>query len=230
MDNKNSQDLIFSVVKDKCVLKQDVYENLRLNFKILKSVLKEVGDDLKDKMKDVDSRVIVAYKDIDDYEAHLRIGGDIIVFNMHTNVFKFDDSHSLWKSSYFKDNTNRGFCGVINVYNFLADSFKYNRMNDVGYMIARLFINGENHFMVQGKRQLGFLYNDMINSYIDKEQMKAIIQSAVLYSLDFDLFVPPYDQVKQVTVYEMQKVSEGLRTTTGKRLGFKFKADTDEID
>ena len=157
MDNKNSQDLIFSVIKEKCVLKQDVYENIILNFKTLKNVLKEVGDDLKDRMEDVDNRVIIEYKDVDDYEAHLRIGGDILIFHMHTNVFKFDDNNSLWKTTYFKENTNRGFCGVINIYNFLSDSFKYNRMNDVGYLIARLFVNNENHFMVQGKRQLGFL-------------------------------------------------------------------------
>jgi hypothetical protein len=230
MDNENSQDLIFSVIKEKCVLKQDVYENIILNFKTLKNVLKEVGDDLKDRMSDVDNRVIIEYKDVDDYEAHLRIGGDILIFHMHTNVFKFDDNNSLWKTTYFKENTNRGFCGVINIYNFLSDSFKYNRMNDVGYLIARLFVNNENHFMVQGKRQLGFLYNDFINAIIDKESMKAIIQSAVLYSLDFDMYVAPYDDVKQASVYEMHKVSEGLRMKTGKRLGFKFNADSDELD
>jgi len=229
MNSEETQDLIFSVVKEKCILKQDVFENIILNFKILKKVLKEVGDDLRDKMRHVDDRVIIEYKDVDDYEAHLRVGGDILIFHMHTNVFKFDDTNSLWKTSYFKDDINRGFCGVINVYNFLSDSFKYNRMNDLGYMIARIFINRENHFMVQGKRQLGFLYNDFINSVIDKDQMRAIIQSSVLYSLDFDMFVPPYDDVKQASVYEIQKVSEGLRMKTGKRVGFKFSADSDEV-
>jgi hypothetical protein len=101
-------------------------------------------------------------------------------------------------------------------------------VNDLGYLIARIFINSENHFMVQGKRQLGFLYNDMQNSIIDRDQMKAIIQSAVLYALDFDLLVPPYDVVKEVSVSEMQAVSQGLKVGTGKRLGFKFSADSSE--
>lgn len=229
IDNQHSQNLIFDIVKDRSVLKQDVFNNIILNFKILKNVLKEVGDDLKDKMKDIDERVIVDYKDVDDYEAHLRIGGDILVFHMHTNVFKFDDTNSLWKTSYLKDVSNRGYCGIINIYNFLSDSYTYNRQNDLGYMIARIFINNENHYMVQGKRQLGFLYNDFINSVIDKESMQAVIQSSVLYALDFDLYVPPYDEVKEVSLYEMQRVSEGLRTRTGKRLGFRFQADTDEV-
>lgn len=229
MDTQNSQELIFQVIQDKCVLKQNVFQNIQLNFRVLKTVLKEVGDDLRERIAGIDDRVVIEYRDIDDYEAHLRVGGDILIFHMHTNVFKFDDNHSLWKSGYFKENTNRGFCGVINVYNFLADSYTYNRVNDLGYLIARIFINNENHYMVQGKRQLGFLYNDMINSVIDKEQMMAIVQSSVLYALDFDLYVPPYDQIKEVSVYEMQRLSEGLRMKTGKRLGFRFQADTDEV-
>ena len=40
--------------------------------------------------------------------------------------------------------------------------------NDLGYLIGRIFINHENHFMVQGKRQLGFLYNDFINQLLIK--------------------------------------------------------------
>ena len=56
---------------------------------------------------------------------------------------------------YPEENPNRGFCGLIHIYNFLNDSFKYNRVHDLGYLIGRIFINHENHFMVQGKRQLG---------------------------------------------------------------------------
>ena len=40
--------------------------------------------------------------------------------------------------------------------------------------------------MVQGKRQLGFLYNDFVHSTVDKEKLKSIVQSAIIYSLDFE--------------------------------------------
>ena len=230
MDEKATQELIFNTVKDKSVLKQDVFNNIILNFKILKQVLKEIGDDLSSRIESVDERVIIEYKDTGEFEAQLRVAGDVLVFHMHTNVFKFDSQNSLWNTSYFKENGNRGYCGLINVYNFLNDSIKYNRVNDSGYMIARLFVNAENHFMVEGKRQMGFLYNDIINSVIDKEKMKAIIQSAVLYTLDFDLFIPPYDEVKEVSVLEIQQLSDKLKMKTAKRLGFQFKADSDSIE
>ena len=84
--------------------------------------------------------------------------------------------------------------------------------------------------MVEGKRQMGFLYNDIINSVIDKDKMKAIIQSAVLYTLDFDLFIPPYDKVKEVSVFEIQQLSDKLKLKTAKRLGFQFTADSDSIE
>ena len=230
MDEKATQELIFNTVKDKSVLKQDVFNNIILNFKILKQVLKEIGDDLSARIESVDERVIIEYKDTGEFEAQLRVAGDVLVFHMHTNVFKFDSQNSLWNTSYLKENGNRGYCGLINVYNFLNDSIKYNRVNDSGYMIARLFVNAENHFMVEGKRQMGFLYNDIINSVIDKEKMKAIIQSAVLYTLDFDLFIPPYDEVKEVSVLEIQQLSDKLKMKTAKRLGFQFKADSDSIE
>ena len=230
MDEKATQELIFHTVKDKSVLKQDVFNNIILNFKILKQVLKEIGDDLSARIESVDERVIIEYKDTGEFEAQLRVAGDVLVFHMHTNVFKFDSQNSLWNTSYFKENENRGYCGLINIYNFLNDSIKYNRVNDSGYMIGRLFVNAENHFMVEGKRQMGFLYNDIINSVIDKEKMKAIIQSAVLYTLDFDLFIPPYDEVKEVSVFEIQQLSDKQKLKTAKRLGFQFTADSDSIE
>src|SRR5574340_1141800 len=57
----------------------------------------------------------------------------------HTNVFEFDTRHLVWKTSYVKEKATRSFCRMINVYNFLPDSFKYNRANDLGYLVARIF-------------------------------------------------------------------------------------------
>ena len=142
----------------------------------------------------------IEYKETGEYEAKVRVAGDLLIFQMHTNVFKFDRENSLWKTSYLSENENRGYCGIINIYNFLNDSFKYNRSNDLGYLVGRIFVNFENHFMVEGKRQLGFLYNDFINNVLDKDQLKSIIQSAIIYSLDFDLLVPNYDLIKEVSV------------------------------
>lgn len=230
MNHKESQDLMFNIVSEKSVLKQDVFNNIILNFKILKQVLKEIADDLSRRIAQVDERVIIEYKETGEYEAQVRVGGDLLIFQMHTNVFKFDRENSLWKTSYLTKNENRGYCGIINMYNFLNDSFKYNRNNDLGYLVGRLFVNYENHFMVEGKRQLGFLYNDFINNVLDKDQLKSIIQSSIIYCLDFDLLVPNYDLIKEVSVRDVNQMIDDSRMRTGKRLGFVFKSNNDKAE
>ena len=74
-------------------------------------------------------------------------------------------------------------------------------MNDMGYMIARVFINKDDHYLVEGRRQLGYLYNDFVNEILDRKAWRKIFESALLYSLDFDLLVPPYDQVNTTSVH-----------------------------
>lgn len=222
-------ELIVDLIKDKSIHKQNVYANSILTFKSLKSVLKEVAERLCGKVDHLDERIHIDYTDVGDYEAHLRIAGDILVFHMHTNVFQFDKSHSVWNTSYVKENENRTYCGVINVYNFLNDSFKYHRNNDSGYLVSRLFVNSENHFLVQGKRQMGVLYNDFVNDFLDKEKLSEIVESIILYTLSFDLYVPPYDTVQEVSVMEMKQLSDSLQIKTAKRLGFKFQTDVEDF-
>ncbi|MBL7882730.1 MAG: hypothetical protein JNL69_01575 [Bacteroidia bacterium] len=230
MEAQSPRDLIIKTLKEKSSLKQDVYYNTLSVFNALKSNAKQIINDLQKEAKAVDKRLIIEYKDKGEFEFELRVAGDLLIFVMHTNVFEFDKNHQIWRSSYMKQDYTRSFCGIINIYNFLNDSFKYNRINDVGYVIGRMFINKENHFFVEGKRQLGFLYNDIVNGVIDDSKIKSIIESAILYSLDFDLFTPSFDAVKEISVLDMQQASESMQIKTGKRLGFRFQADSDEID
>jgi hypothetical protein len=223
-----SRELILNMIKERSVLKQDVYACTKSVFEDLKVTLKEVVEEIKERFGETDSRVEFYFKEKGEYEAEVKIAGDVLVFYMHTNVFQFDKSHSVWQSSYLRDNELNGYVGVINIYNFLADSLKYQRYNDFGYMIGRLFVNKDNHFMVQGKRQLGYLYNDFMNATITKEQLKSIVESAIIYTLGFDLYTPPYQAVQEVTLGEIEAANMHLRMATGKRLGFKFSFD-DEI-
>lgn len=230
MGQENTRELILRTLKEKACLKQDVYQNTKEWFGHLKEVLSSMAEDLSDEMSKNDARIHVEYHENGDHACRLKIAGDVIIFHMHTNVFQFDSSHAVWKTSYLRDDPNNGYCGTINIYNFLADSFTFNREQDIGYLIARVFINRESHFMVQGKRQLGFLYNDLVNSKLDKDSLKAMVESAILYTLDFDLLTPPYDQVNQVTLSEMKELSNNLKLGTGKRLGFRFQNDSDDFE
>lgn len=230
MAKPTGKELILKLLKEKSSLKQDVfYKNIKI-FEELKSVVKEVISDLKQEGSKIDKRIIIDFSEKGPYEIELKVAGDVLFFHMHTNVFEFDKSHPMWKTAYVRDVPSRSYCGMIYVHNFLSDSFKYNRVSDVGYMIARMFVNNEGHYFVEGKRQLGFLYNDFANKVIDREGLKNIVLSAIIYSLDFDLFTPPFDEMQEISVSQILEASENMRIKTGKRLGFRFQADNDQIE
>jgi hypothetical protein len=82
---------------------------------------------------------------------------------------------------------------------------------------------------LEGKRQLGFLYNDFANSILDKKAIVEIINSAIIYTLSFNLYVPPFDNIKEVSVSAMEEETNRMQFQTGKRLGFRFSADSDNV-
>ena len=118
---------------------------------------------------------------------------------------------------------------AVHIYNFLADSFKYNRINDVGYLIGRVFINKDKRYFIEGKREVGLLYNNFGNAVMDEACIRKIIESSILYTINFDLLTPPFDNVKEVTVHDIKMALANMRLKTGKRLGFKFQEDRNEL-
>ena len=226
---RSARDLVLDVLRVKSCMKQDVYQNTIAFFGMMKEVLQEIAEDLAKEAAEMDKRLSVAFIDKGATACELRVAGDVIIFHMHTNVFKLDQSHSLWKGSYLEEDELRGYFGLVNMYNFLSDSFTYNRERDFGYLVARLFLNRENHYFLQGKRQLGFLYDDLAGNVMDRAKLKELLFSAINYVIEFDLLAPPYDQVNQVTVSEMNELNANATLSTGKRLGFRFQSDTEEM-
>lgn len=229
MDKKTPEDLIINLLKEKIVVQLDVRQRTIDTFQAMKQVLKELAHNLSAQTATFDKRIIVQYKEKSEFEVNLTIAEDVLVFYMQSNVFTFDRSHPVWQTSYLKNNEANGFCGCISIYNFLSDSIRYNRDSDLGYLIARIFINHESHFFAEGKRQLGFLYNNFSTAVFNKAAIADLINSAILYTLDFSPFVPPFDNVKEVSVSVMEEESNKMQIQTGKRLGFRFSADNDEI-
>jgi len=216
---------ILETLTSKSLLKQLIYDNTCAAFKLLKQELYRITEDLNSKLANEDPRVMLRYLDHGEFIAELKVAGDLLIFSQHTNIFQFDRDHEIWKTEYIKDDPMAGYSGVINLYNFLADSFKYHREEDLGYLVARIFINKNNHFFVQGKRQSGFNYTTMGANVLDQKSIADIIMASVQYCLDFDLLVPPYEAVKLISVGQIHQNISDAKQKTGKRLGFQFKVD-----
>lgn len=172
------------------------------------------------------SVVNVNFESKQDKSFSLTFGSDVLFFMLHSNVFSFNRDHEVMKLTYIKENKNRAFCGIVNIYNFLSDSIFYNRYNDLGYLIGRVFINEENHYYVDGKKEVGQIYNNFANNKVSDDIIKTLLEAAIKYSIGFDLLVPPYEEVKEITVMDMIGI-DNMRTPvkTAKRLGFRFQAD-----
>ncbi len=151
MSSTNSYPEIISTLKEKSNLKQLVYDNTMTAFKLLIEVLQDTTNTCNAELPDEDQRIKLEFSHVGDFDARLKVAGDLLVFNMHSNIFQFDRNHEIWKTAYVKDDVMAGYSGIISVYNFLSDSFKYNRMDDLGYLIARIFINKTISFLSREK-------------------------------------------------------------------------------
>ena len=225
MTKKDKKDQILTALEMKSLIKQKTYDQTLEMFNLLKDVLQEIADEYNSDLQVKDQRIKFEYKERGQFEAQLKVASDILIFSMHSNIFEFDRDHNVWKLNYVKENAIYSFCGIINVYNFLADSFKYNRLEDLGYLVTRLFVNLEKHFFVEGKRQKEYLYNNFGKSVLTKGILKDIVLQVIIYAIDFDLLVPPYDNIKIASVAQLNEKVEFAKMKTGKRLGFKFNSD-----
>ena len=207
-------------------LKQKVFDNPFSTFNLLKETLFELAAEMDDELDGkLDRRTRLEYRDRGKFEAQLQIASDLLIFQMHTDVFTFDANHLIWQNAYVRENRENAYCGVINIYNFLSDSFKFNRNADEGYLIGRIFINRENRYFVEGKRQSSLRAMNFGKGEISRDALLAILEEAIHYALNFDLLMPPYEDNKRVTVDQFNTKPDNSKFVTGKRLGYDFNVD-----
>jgi len=226
MTNKEYRESLMEAYVIKSTVKQQVYNITAESFLILRKVLKQLETDyikaLKGKIPD---SLLPQFIEKGYFDVEFKVGEDVLLFSMHSNVFEFDNKHPINKIKYVQDDPLRSYCGMIMIYNFLADSFRYNRINDLGYLIARVFVNKDKHFFVEGKRQDSEGMKDFAVDAISPGILREIVETAIEYSIQFDLLIPPYEQIKIATVDQMQEKISHSKMTTGKRLGFGFRTD-----
>ena len=137
MATQSLRERILSTIVEKSSLKQKVFDNTFTTFNELKDTLFEMASEMDDALEGkLDKRVRLEYRDRGKFEAQLQIASDILIFQMHTDVFEFDSNHIILQNPYVQADKANSYCGVINIYNFLSDSFKFNRNQDGGYPVS----------------------------------------------------------------------------------------------
>ncbi|GAB1447968.1 hypothetical protein MASR2M44_09710 [Bacteroidota bacterium] len=222
--NQQLEELRQTLLK-KSSVKQLAYRKTRDNFNLLRELASQTAHELSQLVSAEDPNVEVKFYEKSEFEFHLKFSGDTLVFMMHTNVFDFESSHFLHQLPYVQQNPLREFCGMIQIYNFLADSLKYNRESDLGYLVGRIFINSEEHLFVEGKRPLSFLYSDFSTCMASKELFSNLITESMKFCLNFDLQAPPVEAVSLLSVEQKNFMSFSSGIPTAKRLGFRMEKE-----
>lgn len=219
---------ILQLIKQKSVLKQNVFHNTINVFNTFKQQSKNIIYNLKEEVITIDKRINLEYSEVNQFAYQIKVAGDTLEMFMHTNVFELDKSSPLYKSPYLKQNPLNAYCGIIYVYNFMSDSFKFNRLNDIGVLIARIFINQENHFFIETKLPLASKYSNFSLEPLSAATITEIIQELIIFSIEYDLTPLPFDMVREISVSEIHERTSWVTLRTGKRLGFT--TSTDEGD
>ena len=213
---------ILKLLKEKSATKQLIYRNTKEVFDDLVVSLKSKEKSLTSLLKNEVENVELEFKSNGLFDVQLKFAGDTLLFHMHSNIFDFPPTHEIFNSKYINSDKTKSFCGVINIYNFLSDSLKYNRLNDEGVLIGRIFINKEKKFFVEGDEDLGSLFKEFSKKEINSESIEEIINACMIFTLNFDLCSPNFNDVRLVSVHHLLTMSMNQKIKTSKRLGYQL--------
>lgn len=213
------------LLKRKTAVKQSAIDHTSAAFRMLHTILSETVEKLKSSAESPDPHFRMDYRQLSDLDLQLQLGEDILLFTMMPHIFQFDRDHIVWKMPMAMKEHESAYCGMINIYNFLSDSLLYHREEDLGYLIGRIFVNKDNFFFVEGKRQTNYWVNQFGSKVLDRETLEGIVFHAMNYAVEFDLLAPPYDAMKITNVAQIRQKIESSKIQTGKRLGFSFNSD-----
>ena len=216
-------------LEKKANMKQDIYLNTMEAFTMLKNETAYIIKDVRNNMANRKRVIPLKFNDRGDFEFDLKFGGDVLIFYMHSNIFDLGRQHEVSRTHYIRSDENRRYCGIIHIYNFLADSIKYNRLNDSGILIGRIFINKDKHFFIEGKREMNQAAISFSTDKLSSSKMRKVLMSSILFTVNFDLPSPAFDNIQEVNLYDFENAAGQSRLKTSKKLGFKFHADKKTI-
>ena len=218
----NSEDpikYIKHLLESKSTAKQTAYKNIRRAFGILSEESKSIVEELKRRAKPNDKDVTVEYSSVTEQEFDVKLAGDMLIFVMNTNVVTLEEAHPIMTADYIRENEVNRYFGQIMVYNFMAESLKYHRHNDPGYLLARLMVNHESRFFIEGEKELE-VYNNISEVPVSEEDLKKVVKIVLKMAIENDLVAPPFTEVKSITLN--QKRDHTLELGGAQKIGFRM--------
>jgi hypothetical protein len=207
------------LLESKSTAKQATYRHILEAFSVFSNEAKRVVDELQKRAHPDDKDVTVEFNIVNEHEFDVKLAGDMLIFVMHTNIVTFEETHPIMKEEYIKQNEVNRYFGQIMIYNFMADSLKFNRTNDPGYLLARLMINHDNKFFIEGEKELAE-HNSISEKPVTEEVLRKIVKIVLRMAIENDLIAPPFTQVKSITLHQKNEHTPELGA--GQKIGFRM--------
>jgi hypothetical protein len=180
---------------------------------------KTIIDELRRRARPDDPDVTIEYNEINEQEFDIKLAGDMLIFVMNTNIVTFEESHNIMQDPYIRERDVNRYFGQIMIYNFMADSMKFNRINDPGYLLARLMINHELRFFIEGEKELAS-FNNISERPITEEDLMMLVKVVLKMAIENDLVAPAFTAVKSITLN--QKKDHSLELGGAQKIGFRM--------
>lgn len=224
-EEKDPLERIKYLLESKSTAKQITYKNLLAAFNLLRKESSRIVTELSAKAKPGDEDVTVYFRDVNEHEFEVKLAGDLLVFVLHTNIVTFDPASPVMQDPYINQNFVNRYFGQIMVYNFMADSLKFNRVNDPGYLLVRLLINHEGRYVVEGDGHLADLAGKISAEPITEPELNILVKLAMILAIENDLMAPAFPDVRFITVN--QKLEKTQELGAGQKIGFQMSYQSD---
>lgn len=218
-------DDIINGLYQKSKTKNLIFHNAKATFDRMKEISQELANELTDRVTRLDGEIIIEYRNISDHEFHIKFSGDLLVFVLHSNIITFPDDYEIMRSEYIEEDFRRRFFGHIMAYNFMADTIKYNRLDDPGYLIGRMLVNIDNHYCIEGVKQLDLPLDEITNiarNKISDKMLRTVVESAMVAAVNNDLMGQDVSDIERITL--KQKL-ENTHLSKPRKLGFRISHD-----
>lgn len=224
-EEKDPLERIKYLLESKSTAKQITYKNLLTAFNLLRKESSRIVTELSAKAKPGDEDVTVYFRDVNEHEFEVKLAGDLLVFVLHTNIVTFDPTSPVMQDPYITQNFVNRYFGQIMVYNFMADSLKFNRVNDPGYLLVRLLVNHEGRYVVEGDGHLADLAGKISAEPITEPELNILVKLAMILAIENDLMAPAFPDVRFITVN--QKLEKTQELGAGQKIGFQMSYQND---
>ncbi|WP_018478370.1 hypothetical protein [Pontibacter roseus] len=214
---KDRLDDIIGGLQQKSATKQAIYRNTKETFERMKEISVEIVAELTERITKHNADVVIEYRHVSDLEFHIKFSGDLLMFVMHSNIITFPDDYEIMRTDYIEEDFRRRFFGHIMAYNFMADTIKYNRLDDPGYLVGRMLIDIEKHFCIEGVKQLDLPYERIASNVITDDILRLIVESAMIAAVNNDLMGQDVSDIEKITL--KQKL-ENAQLSRPRKLGF----------